>query len=149
MPLKNWLFCHVAGWQRRASRKKRWDPSLPTEILLCSSNLCPRGHTKPGSSVLMKGVFVESLESGEPSHHSTGSGLLCAPGIGWISPPLPAPFCCVFITQVPLGPEDVHELTAPFLNNPRGVYAAWILPGCLFLSAGLVLSWSWHAWPFG
>lgn len=91
------------------------DPSLFQQPL-------PKGvASASGSSGHSKGVFVESLESGEPSHHSSWlQALFGAPGSGWVSPPLPAPFCCVFITQVPLNPEDVHELTAPFPQQSQG-----------------------------
>lgn len=110
------------------------DPSLFQQPL-------PKGVTPAsGSSVHSKGVFVESLESGEPSHPSSWlQALFWAPGSGWVSPPLPAPFCCVFITQVPLNPEGVHESTAPFSQESQGCLCCldspWLpVPLCRFHS---------------
>lgn len=99
------FFCHVTQWQRRASRKKRWDPSLPTVILLCSSNPC-WGDANLRQLCAHEGCLCRKSgiwRAFPPLHLAPGT-----PGSGWISPLLPAPFSCVLITEVPLDPEDVH-----------------------------------------
>lgn len=117
-------------------------------------------QSQPQTAMCSGGVFkqvwtLESLPNILPSPmHTSGAVVSCLFIWRWVRSFFASTFLVrvqshtLFLTSYAWAncPCPIKSL---FSHAPEGVCIFWSLLCCLFVSAGFVFSWSWHAWPFG